>query len=212
MPEDVFGPLASPWSVETAVLQTLEDWADSYAAEVERKNGLSDKVIGRPLAPDSYRGGLDWQSVKQDWMPMLIAIANPVGEPERQANTYIQAFQVEVGAVVFSEETENPEAMARRNAGLWAAACMGILVQHGDLGNSEVEETVLVGAPKVEFIEAEDRRFAVGITTYHVYIQLIRSNSGPLLVQKEAEEPYPEWPAVKEHTVKVKAVEIDEEV
>lgn len=205
-----FGLLTSPFSVESAVIETLETWATSYAAEVERKYGLANKTIGRPPDPQSVKGGLDWQSVKADWMPQLVVIANPTGEVERTANVFFQGYHVEVGAIIHSEEGTDPEGTARRNAGLWAAACMGIIAQHGKLGTLEAVDTILTGAPRVEFFDSEDRRFAVGITTYTVYVQLMQPNLGPLVVQKEPELPYAEFPESTSEHITVKATPVTE--
>ncbi len=215
---DVFGSLSATWNIEEAVIETLRLWMPEYLAEVERQNGLPKKTLSRPPTPESYRGALDWLSVKDDWLPEVKVICNPVGEPERQASEYIQAFETQVGCVVKSEEGTDPEAIARRNAALMAAASM-LLVQHGDLQLSNIEETVLVGAPKVEFLEAEDRRYAVGITTYHIFAEILNPNLGPEGETPETspgyeglEEPYKESPQVKTATETIKAVPISEEV
>ena len=195
----LFGPLIGPWTVEHAILETLEEWMPSYLAEVERKSGLRPQTLGRPPTPESYKGGLDYESVRQEWLPAIIVVANPAGEPERTANSYVQDFQVEVGCVVISEEGDDPEGSARRNAGLMSAATM-LLVAHG----SFAEECVLTGSPKVEFFNPERRELAVGITTWHVYATILDPNLGPTSVKTvEPEEPYPAWPEAKTDTITV---------
>ncbi len=204
----VFGFLLSPWNVEQAVLTTLEEWLPSYAAELERKNELPQRTLNRPMI---YHGGLDWLSVKEDRMPEVVVVCNPLGEPERGPNVYKQPFLTEVGCVCKSEEGTTPEDHVRRNAGLLSAGVMGALVQHGNLGTFEAERTVLVGAPRVEFLESEDRRFAVGITGFHVFADIINDLDGPLLTKvspgsgEENEGEYAEWPEVKTHKETVTA-------
>ena len=210
---EVFAPMIGPWNVEQAVLTVLKEWMPTYLAELERENGLTRKALGRPPAPESYHGGLDWQSVIQDRCPEVIVICNPLGEPERSANFYMQNFEVQVGCVVFSEEGSNPEDHARRNAGLFATATM-LLGQHGKLSWSEglasIEETLLVGAPKVEFHESEDRRVAVGITSWHIFTQILDPNSGPVTVKAvEPEEQYPEWPTATSDVITVKGEPVE---
>ena len=198
----LFGPLLGPWNVEHAILETLEEWMPSYLAEVERKSNLRPQTLGRPPTPESYKGGLDYESVRQEWLPAIIVVANPVGEPERTANAYIQEYQVEVGCVVISEEGDDPEGTARRNAGLFAAATQ-LLVTHGSLGGLS-EECVLTGASKVEFFNPERRELAVGITSWHVYATILDPSSGPVTVKTvEPEEPYPAWPEATKDTITV---------
>lgn len=212
MSEALFGPIRGPWNVEKAVLATLEEWLPAYLFEVESQNGLQQRSLGRPPAPESYHGGLDWESEQQDTLPEVIVICNPVGEPQRQASSYIQGFEVQVGCVLLA--TEEPiETHARKSAGLWAAACMGALVQHGPLGTLGAEDTVLVGAPKVEFLESENRRLAVGVTTYHVFAEILQPTFGPTTVKPvEPEGPYPEWPESKTDSTTVVAVPVNEPV
>ena len=198
----VFGPIRGPWNIEQAILTTLQEWMPAYLRAVEEYNSLKVGILGRPPAPESYKGGLDWETVQQDWVPAVIANANPVGEPERSAQIYIQDFQVEVGCVVVSKEGTDPESAARRDAGLFAAATM-LLAQHGSLGGV-AEETLLTGAPRVEFFDPERREVAVGITTWHVYSQILNPNQGDVLLKTvEPEGPYTENPEAKTHTVTV---------
>ncbi len=217
----LFGTLASTWNVEQAVISTLRLWLPEYAAEVERQNGLAKGLLGRPPTPESYRGALDWLSVKDDWLPEVKVICNPVGEPERQAAAYMQTFAVEVGCTVKSEEGTDPEGSARRNAGLLALATMLLGQSAGaNLGAlNALEEAVCTGTPRVEFIEPENRRYAVGITSWQIHAEVANPNLGPEGATPETspgyaglEEPYRESPEVKKATETIKAVPISEEV
>jgi hypothetical protein len=202
----VFEAILGPWNIELAVLEMLETWMPSYLAEVERKNSLPNKYLGRPPTPESYKGGLDFESVSQDRCPAVIVNANPVGEPSRLSSAFIQDFQVEVGCVVISEEGTDPEASARKRAGLMSAATM--LLQHQPITSIPTyEETILTGAPRVEFLEPERREIAVGITTWHVFATILEPNAGPAIVKAvEPEAEYPEGPEVLTEHLTVKAL------
>lgn len=196
---DIFGTLTGPWTVEKAVLTTLEEWMGAYLANIETKEGLQHKFLERPPAPESYKGGLDWESVKQAFLPAVIVNANPTGEPERNASSVIQNFQVEVGCVVLSEEGDEPEASARMRAGLMATAAM--LLAHQAPALAGLEEMVLTGSPRVEFFDPERREIAVGITTWNAFVQILEPNAGPVTlkeVEPEGTPPgtYPEDPIV----------------
>jgi hypothetical protein len=203
MTVELLNPLRAPWNVEQAVLATLKEWMPAYLYAVEEQNGLHHKALGRPPAPESYKGGLDWETVEQEWVPAVIVNANPVGEPERSAQIYIQDWQVQVGCVVVSREGTDPESSARRTAGLFAAATM-LLAHHGGLGGFAAEETLLTGAPKVEFFNPERRDVAVGVTEWHVFTELLKPNGGPTVLKTtEPEGPYPEWPESSKDTITV---------
>jgi hypothetical protein len=200
---DIFGTLVGPWSIEKACLSTLTEWMGAYLANIEIKEDLEHKFLGRPPAPESYKGGLDWESVRQELLPAVIVNANPTGEPERNASSVIQNFEVQVGCVVLSEEGTEPEALARMRAGLMATATM--LLEHQAPALEGLEEIVFTGAPRVEFFDPERREIAVGITTWHVYAQILTPTAGPeALKEVEPEGPYPENPeATSDHVVVV---------
>ncbi len=211
----VIGPLCGPITIENAVIATLREWLGAYLLEVETQLGLPAKTVGRPPTPESYRGALDWLSVKDDWLPEVNVICNPEGEPERMDETIMQGFAVQIGCKVKSEEGTDPEGIARRNASLSATAAMGAIQQHETLGlgPTVLEELHLTGSPKVEFMDAEDRRYAVGVTTFLVHAQMIQWKEGPQVVKEvEPEGPYPEAPEVKTDTTTVKAVPPTESV
>ena len=200
----VFGVMTGPWDVEQAVLKTLKEWLPAHLLDLEEKHSFKAKELGRPPAPESYKGGLDWESVRQEYLPAIIAHASPVGEPERTMNAYNQAFEVQVGCVIYSAQSEEPEAIARRNAGMFATACMGVLVQHGKLALPAEEEIVLTASPMVEFFDPERRDIAVGVTGWRCYCEIVDPNAGPgTLKEVEPEGPYPEYEEVETHTVTV---------
>jgi hypothetical protein len=199
---DIFGPMVGPYDVESAVLTTLSSWLPAYLASQEQKRGLQHKFLDRPPAPESYKGGLDWESVQQDDLPAIIVNANPTGEPERNASSVIQNFQVEVGCVVLSQEGDEPEASARMRAGLMATATM--LLEHQAPELEGLEEMVFVGAPRVEFFDPERREIAVGITTWNAFVQILEPNAGPVTLKEvEPEGPYPENPLATSDRVTV---------
>lgn len=208
---ELWGPLVGPVNVEEAVIATLREWMPAYLRRLEELNSLPARSLGRPPTPESYHGGLDWESQQQDTLPEVIVLCNPVGEPERMSSAIVQSFLVQVGCVV--EGTVSPEEQtARKMAGLWAAASM-LLVHHADLGAFKAEDTILVAAPKVEMLDSENRRFAVGVTGFHVFAQVLDPNAGPLTVKAvEPEGPYPEAPEVKEAKETVKAELVSETV
>jgi hypothetical protein len=200
-----FGPCLGPWNIEKAVLETLKEWMPAWLRNIEETNELQPRSLGRPPSAASYRGGLDWMSVKEEWLPAVIAVANPVGKPERNAEIYTQAYQVDVGCVVLSEEGTDPEGAARMRAGFFAAATMA-LASHGGLGDFAAQETVLVGAPQVEFFDEDQRKVAVGVTKWHVYAEILDPNKGPVNVKEvDPEGPYPDDPVAESHDAVVKA-------
>lgn len=208
---DIFGVLSGPWTVEKAVLTTLTEWLPAYLANIETKEGLQHKFLDRPSAPESYKGGLDWESVKQEFLPAVIVTANPVDKPDRQSSAVLQAFDVEVGCIVLSEEGDEPEASARMRAGLMATATM--LLEHQAPVIEGLVEVVFTAAPHIEFFDPDRREAAVGITGWRVYTQILTPTAGPVALKEvDPEGPYPEDAKAKSDKTTVTAVPISQEV
>ena len=202
MSEALFGPMLGPIDIEEAVIATLREWLPASLRNAEEVRNLPIRSLGRPPAPESYHGGLDWESEQQDTLPEVIVICEPAGEPERNPNVTIQLFTVQVGCVILA--TVDPiEANARKTASLWAAASM-VLGQHGALGSLGAQETLLIGSPKVELLDPENRRLALGLTTWHVAVDIFHPSAGPVTVKEvEPEGPYPERPEATKDTITV---------
>jgi hypothetical protein len=202
MTEVLWGPMLSPIDVEEAVIATLREWLPASLRNAEEVRNLPVRSLGRPAAPESYHGGLDWESEQQDTLPEVIVICEPAGEPERNPNVTIQFFTVQVGCVILAS-VEPLEANARKTASIWAAASM-VLGQHGALGSLEAQETLLIGSPKAEMLDPENRRLALGLTTWHVSVDIFHPSSGPVTLKEvEPEGPYSEYPVVTKDTVTV---------
>jgi hypothetical protein len=213
MPELFFGPLIGLPDVETAILDTLRAWLPTYLSELERQKGLQPRSLGRPPAADSYHGGDDFDSWEEDSTPEVIVVCEPTGEAERTAAGVFQWYEVQVGCVLIADD----EDIARNQAGHWGTASM-LLAQQGSLGGF-AQETVIVGSPKVEFPNPDERRLARAVATFHVWVgPIIDPNAGPIGPNPpgspgyggDPEAPFGDAPTVESSDVTVVAEPLDE--
>ncbi len=203
MSESVYGTLRGAWNVEQAVLSTYQSWLPEYLAEVERQNRLQPKELPRPQtfeASDDFEG---WDSAD---MPAVIVVVTPLKPVEESARDYQQDFEIQVGCIAEGQS----EAEARKVAGLYGVAAM-LLAQPGpgSLGGL-VEEMQMVGAPKLEFVEADQRRLARSVTTFSCSLVLIQKLGPSGGTPQESngfttiEAPLTELPLVTSETLTIK--------
>jgi hypothetical protein len=182
---DVFGPLVSRGDVEAAVLAQLQSPVSGivfYIAERERRAGLSPRTLPTPPSLMSYRGGIDFETFKRDETPLLIAVVQPTGEPERLDSTnYGQWFEVQVAAVIRDESEDEARGLAD-HYGIAVAACLS---QNGGLGGLEnVVRTRLVGFPRVEFVNPDVREVIRSVQTFRVEVDpVLAERYGPTKAQ-----------------------------
>lgn len=197
-----YGQIVTRRDVEQAVIAQLQAWVVPSLAEIERQAGLPPQTI--PLPPDpvaSYRGGMDFNTFQAGWCPCLITVVQPIGEPEREYGngTYLQAFEIQVGAVVQDQDEDT----ARQFADYYGAAVMMALVQHGSLstfanGNPVAVKTVLTGYPTVEFWNPEERRVIRSVVTVHSLIDsVVTESAGPKAPPANPYQLPGSWPTVE---------------
>lgn len=204
MTESVFGPLVDPWDVQEAVLATYREWLPTYLAEVERQKELDNLALGRPPSPDSYYGGVDFDSWSESETPAVIVTCVPEGAPEHGPEVDTQGYQVQVGCVVVDVDEDR----ARMVASHFGAASM-LLVQQSGLGGL-AERIVMSSAPRVEFPNPEDRRVARSVAAFAVWVTpIVNTDAGPTVVPTEPEEPAAEWPTATDVDVTIEAAQID---
>lgn len=213
MSEDIFGTVVTTWDVEQALLGTLRAWLPEWLADLERKHGLPPKTIKRPPAADSYHGGTDLESWRQDELPEVIVVVKPDGNPQRHGNgSYSQVYEVEIGCQWVgqgSELVEDPEDEARMVASYLGSAC-SMLVQQASLGGISTE-TVLTRSPEVTTPEEDKKTIAQVETGFSVRVEsIVNESKGPVGATPEESEGYtgPEQehaprPDVKETAIKV---------
>lgn len=199
---DIYGQIITRRDVELAVITQLQNWIPAYIAEIERQAGLPSQMLPLPPDPDqSYRGGIDFETWQAAWgSPCLITVVQPMGEPERQYSngTYLQAFEIQVAAIVQQEDEDT----ARQYADYYGGAVMGALLQHGSLGtfangNPVAVKTVLTGYPVVSFMTPEIRRVIRSITTVHTLVDgVLTEASGPATPPANPYSPPGTWPDV----------------
>lgn len=160
---DSFGTIVARWQVEQAILSTLQAIPPSpataptivyYLAEVERQMGLSPRTLPLPPGPNSYRGGTDGVTMMAEWLPMIHAIAQPIGKVEYlDRYTAAQPYKLQMLCTVGDDD----EDMARMIADAYGAAVARALLDFGALGGL-ASGTMLTAAPSVAPLDARDAR------------------------------------------------------
>jgi hypothetical protein len=226
LPESLYGPLTSTWTVEQAVIASYRNWIGEYLAETERKAGLQKGTLPRLQAEHSIHGGVDFETWRQDLNPEIIVVVEPYGEADRQSSVYGQTFAVQVGCMwagsFGSELAELPEDEARMIAGYFGAALM-LLVHTGVPSLAGAQEVVLINSPTLNLPYPEKRSIMLAELVYHIpVVPIIEPNAG-VPQAKPTESPYyggepeakaKELTAVQEGKIKptVQAVTVKEEV
>ena len=205
--ESLFGPIITTIDVEEAILKTFRTWYPEWLAEVERQKSLQRGFLVRPPDPESYHGGDDFDSWKEDTCPELIAVVKGTGSELHASAGYTGIYEVEVAIVLIQQAEEE----ARLQVSLHGAALM-FLVQQPDLGGL-AERLVMTGPPPTpEFPNPENRRIARAKVNFTVYVStIVEENAGPVQPNPsespEYKHPEEEWS--KEPTVETTDVSFE---
>jgi hypothetical protein len=210
MSEDQFGPIVGVEDVNEAVVSTLRLWMPEYLAERERKNGLQRKSIPRPPAPESYHGGVDFDSWIGAESPEIMVVSKPSGTPEKGSLGYTQMYSIQVGCLcigyggIFAERAEDDGRIIASHLG--AAAMLLVQQQPVPL----LERIRLAAAPDPSLPDPAKRAIAQTITGFSGWVAQIITEDGPVgLTPQEAagyegpEQPYGSKPIVESIDVAV---------
>lgn len=202
------GPLASPWTVEQAAVQSLQTWMwPSLVEEVERQNGLAYGTLPRIEAPQ-IRGAADMDEWAQDELPVILVVClAPEGAPASSNSVgWQQEYALTVGVVTTAVDEED---LARRDASLLTAAAMGVIGNQFATDNPTiVSDLRLTQSPKVEFVDqdATIRLEWVGTVAFSVYVCPVLEQ-GLGLAEPVTPETVPDgWPTVTDPGVVITAV------
>jgi hypothetical protein len=217
--ESIFGPLLSRYDVEKGVLETLAKWFPTYCAEIERKEGFQPRTLVRPPAPESYHGGVDFDSYDEGTTPEVIVVCNPSGNAERyESEGYSQTYEIQVGVVCFSEKqvgdlTEEDD--ARLKASFYGAATQLLVQQPVSVLETDCW-TTMIQSPRVDLPDPDERRRALSVSVFHTFVStIVREGIGPTgepPLEDPSEEPYPERPVVGSDSITVHAESVSEQV
>ena len=214
MTESLIGPLVGTYTLEQQIVEKYRVWAFEYLREIERKETLPARALGRPGTPESFHGGLDFTEWKADELPKLIVIVEPSGTVERDASTdpyenehgepegrggYTQTYEVRVGCIVralgagtIAQPSPLPEDEARAIASGWGAMSM-LLVDQPPALASDIH---MVDAPRLSYPNPDERTVVQSTATFWVTVTPIKLlSAGPTsLLPKES----PEWQGQEE--------------
>jgi hypothetical protein len=181
-PPSLLGPLVSRLAVEQAVISTLQNppvpngnWPllTYFLAETERQYGLAAQTL-TPPGPESIRGGMDFETFREDQFPLVIVVAEPYGEPERpDPVTYTQVFDVQIAATVQAQIEDD----TRAYADAYGIAVAGALLKFGGLGGL-ASRTWLAGFPRLEFPDLDMRTIIRSVSTFRTVVDAVLTEGG----------------------------------
>lgn len=133
MTDALFGQIITAVDVETAMLDHLENWMETYIAKVERDAGLDPRSIGLPR---SYSNNNEFNKRTEAQTPAIVVISPGMASDGvmRHAGEYTTRWVAGVGVVTLARD----QASTSRLAKLYAAAIRGIVLQHKGLGGFAV--------------------------------------------------------------------------
>lgn len=216
----VFGSIIAREQIEQAVIATLRTPPPTtsfpliqyFLGEFERQRGLTAGTLPPPPGASSYRGGVDFDVFEQEWAPMIMVVAEPVGTPERaQEGTYGSWFEIRVGALV----TEQDEDSARVLADRYGACLATCLLQNGGLGTRTdfstgstvplASRTVMETAPETTFPNPRMRRLAQSTVTLRSFVDAIAQDTGPISFPASPYTAPSAWPTISTVDVQLAA-------
>ena len=183
----IYGTIVGRDGLENQILRTLRVWMVPYVADVERQQGLPPKSTPIPPTPESFTGGVDFETWEQDLSPQIITVVNPYGEVERfDGGAYGSWFEVQVAAGVYAQSQDD----ARILAGIYGTALQALLTEQGDFGlrattdgwRGYAERTRMIEAARVEWMNPDTRAQILTIVSVHTYLSGIADDfAGPAI-------------------------------
>lgn len=190
MTDLIFGTVRGLPHVEKAYLNTLETWMPEMLSLVEREHGMPAGTLHRPLGSNSYRGGLDFELMRGDELPLVIVTVTPAGNSERAGSIYASWFEVTVGMIVATES----EHESRMMAGYCGLAVQASIAQHGSIGGL-ADQTEMTVVPNTEFIDPDQRLLMITKTTFQSFVSdLVDAAGGPKVAAPPQSPQYPGQP------------------
>ena len=170
------GPIVSRWDVEQATILTLQTWLASYLGVVANQHPNLFAPLP-PLLNETIYGGADAETWQPSLNPGVIVNAEPYGDSIRfGSGDQAQWYELNVHVLAQAGDEDH----ARQLVDMYGAAVMGVIAEHGDLCEF-AQNTMLVTAPMVEFIDPDERRFIQSVCTFRTLISpVVISNAGPV--------------------------------
>lgn len=207
---DGFGTIVSRYQVEQAVLTVLQSTPPGgsgplivyYLAEVERQNGLAAQTLPIPPGQNSYRGGVDGDTLMAEWFPMITVIAQPSGKANYlDRYTVEQTYSIKILATVGDDDEDT----ARMISDHYGAAIAKALIDFGSLGGIATG-TRLVDSPSVAPLDSQARQVLRSTVTFETLIAPVFTTQTPEVWPASPYATPTDWPAVQTVDITVTAV------
>lgn len=198
---DLFGPIIGPYTLEQAAVTHLQKWLwPTYLEATERANGIPVATVEKP-DPSAIYGVFDDEDFISERFPgVMVSCVAPNGEPEHFSGGYIQQYELQLWCPVRNDDTFT----ARRNAGLYAQACMAAIVeQFAGAYPDLVSDVWMTAAPSVLLPKPDLRTVYLGHVAFNVTVgPIVEDNNGPLAPIAPEATPG-KWPVVLTETLTI---------
>ena len=198
---DAFGIFVSPWDVERAVINVLRTPPPGgaqallvyYVAEWERNEGLTARTIPQPPGTDSYRGGVDADTMQAEWFPMVHVVVQPDSGPTMlDTFTYGQTFRTTITATYGDDD----EKTARMVAQAYAICAAKLMVDQGGLGIG-VTHTAITRMPTLSLLAPSNRQVLRSVVELESSVMPVLTQGGPNIWQPDAYDSPLAFPTVE---------------
>jgi hypothetical protein len=207
----LFGRLVGAHHVEEACVALLDEWMNTYLAQVERISGEPVQSIQRPR---SYRVSSEQESMPEDQTPAVVVrspgtLELPLADG---SGRYGVPFEVEVGLIISAiglSAYGSPRAL--RLARIYALAIRGVLVQQADDDGLLYKRDWLSEAYDT-LASIDDRTICLSRVRFSIAIpDVVQRGAGPLEADPDPQPPAPQWPLAETADVEVQKYPIEAE-
>jgi hypothetical protein len=198
---ETVGALVGPFTLEGAIVKSLERWFPTYLPECIRQSGLAggQRPEGTFGPPGAIYGAVDleeWdQEVEDTAAAILVVIEEPDGAPERfESAGYSQDYKLTVGAQFFNDDKH----VGRQGASIYIQAAMGIILQQFARDFPDlITEVRMTASPSVILADPDVRLQFTGQVSFEVCVcPVVIDSLGPAEPVPSGQLP-PDWPTVE---------------
>lgn len=185
----IFEPIVDGGMVEAAARDTIQEWIETYLAEVERQRGLKPRSLPKPR---SYSVATVLEKWPEDQLPAVVLVSTGIADRPRRKGSggYDVPWALGIGVVVSARNQEAANSLAKR----YTAAIRTLLLQHPSMGGFATGVEWM--DESFDDVPAEKRRtLAGGIVTFRVDIaNAVNAQGGPATVPADPYAVPAGWP------------------
>lgn len=205
MSVEVFGEIKTGAHVEAALISTIEEWIETYLAEVERQASIEARKLP---APRSYSTVNEFRKWPEEQIPAVVVVSPGLAtsgimvEGNGQVNA---TFLAGIAVVVSAKDKASTNMLAKS----YAAAIRTLILQHPSLGGFSrgvtlLDESYNDGPPE------DERTLGAAQVQFEVEVPDVSWSKGGLTAPPDDPyDPDPTFPTVDETDVTINKEAVD---